>query len=66
MREGAGVEVADGVMQGQDNEKEDHRNRILGGKVQHYFLSVDAMKQPMRVREDQAGYNSDNSGGRDA
>lgn len=53
-------------MQGQDNEKEDHRNRILGGKVQHYFLSVDAMKQPMRVREDQAGYNSDNSGGRDA
>jgi hypothetical protein len=46
--------------------KEDHRNRIPRGKVQHYFLSVDAMKQSKRVREDQASYNSDNNDGWDA
>ena len=25
-------------------------------KVQHYYLSVDAMTQPMRLREEQSGY----------
>lgn len=27
-------------------------------KVAHYYLSIDAMTQPMQVREEQAPYNS--------
>ncbi|HSV74967.1 MAG TPA: DUF3883 domain-containing protein, partial [Chthonomonadales bacterium] len=28
-------------------------------KVAHYYLSVDALTQPMQVREDQAGYGQE-------
>lgn len=52
-------------MQGQDNEKEDHRNRIPGGKVSA-TLSRGCDEAADAVREDQAGYNSDNNDGRDA